>query len=193
MKRLILAGLIALAVGALSAQGAPVRLGDDGVDNAFGNMNAIRVENLDGFYGQVAARYRYQEAQLKRFAEQNRLSPSEIYLVAFMARTRNMSMERVMQSYRAEGSWSGAAHALGLTLRSRDMERLRTQARDDMLQLQTRERDRERDRDRSGTMEQSGTMKGGTENGGMGGGSGGSGGSGGESGGGSGGGMGSRK
>jgi uncharacterized membrane protein YgcG len=186
MKRSILAALVVMAAGALFAQGTAVQVGDSELDNAFGNMNAIRVENLNGFYGQVAARYRYQEAQLRRFAEQNRLSPSEVYMVAFMARTRNMSMERVMQTYRTEGSWSGAAQSLGITLRSREMDRLRTQAKDDMLQIQTRDRDR----DRSGTMEQSGSMKGGTENGGMGGsGSGGGGGSGS----GSGGGMGSRK
>lgn len=173
MKRLILAGIIALAAGAIWAQGAAVRLGDDGVDNAFGSMNAIQVENLNGFYGQVAARYRFQEAQLRRFAEQNRLSPAELYLVAYMARTRNMSMERVMRTYRDEGSWSGAAHALGLTLRSRDMERLRAQAQDDMLQV--RNRDRERTQAGESERQNQGRSYGGTQGGSMGGGSGGGG------------------
>jgi len=163
MKRIVFAALIAMAAGALFAQGTAVQMGDSELDAAFGNMNAIRVENLNGFYGQVAARYRYQEAQLKRFAERNRLSPSELYLAAFMARTRDMSMERVMQAYRAEGSWPGAAQALGITLRSREMERLRAQARDDVLLLQTRDQDRLKDQDqlRDQDRDQLGSMSGG--------------------------------
>ena len=140
MKRL--ATLVLLAVFVLGAGAQTIGLGLDepALEAAIREMNGIPQEQLAAYYADLALRYRFKAKDIERLALRYRLEAGEVCLVAFMARTRSMTMERVAKMKTPDQTWGEVAVRLRLNQGSPEFGKLKEDAEGDLLRVRDRER-----------------------------------------------------
>lgn len=138
MKKMLIASLVAFAAMALYAQGSISGLGDKDLENAVREMNRLGAENPGAFYAELELRFGLASGEANRFAQRNRLSPGECYLVAELARERTMTMAQVMAARRSRAGWAETLRGLGLSAGSAELSALSRSASGDLLRVQDR-------------------------------------------------------
>lgn len=138
MKRL--ATLVLLAVIVLGAGAQTIGLEEPALEAAIREMNGIPQEQLAAYYADLALRYRFKAKDIERLALRYRLEAGEVCLVAFMARTRSMTMERVAKMKTPDQTWGEVATRLRLNQGSPEFGKLKEDAEGDLLRVRDRER-----------------------------------------------------
>lgn len=140
MKRLATLVLLAVLVLGAGAQTIGLGLDEPALEAAIREMNGIPQEQLAAYYADLALRYRFKAKDIERLALRYRLEAGEVCLVAFMARTRTMTMERVAKMKTPDQTWGEVATRLRLNQGSPEFGKLKEDAEGDLLRVRDRER-----------------------------------------------------